>query len=228
MKKFLLLTVFFFLCNVFIKAQIEMPPDIQQWYDAHVIFMEKSIPNSEMLEKDYFVRLSTDLKKQYINLFWKMRSPGLEEEYNLRVDYITMNLLESDMARIYLLCGEPKVKKTQKLTDTTSTIINTLIIGTRDTQSKQVEIWGYELSPGMVLRYVFEQNAETGKWKVKGSYDDNQARDSYENSVKVRWALISDSWKTLWQPIMNEYYDQLKKAREAAALAAKKKKTSVL
>ena len=99
-----------------------LPKDQMTWYDVHSVWMEAPVPDyvdhKMRTEAKYFLSLPSDLKRQYIKVFWKLRGyleDDLRPGFYARLDvcnkffgsengnrgYLT------DRGRLFMLLGYP-------------------------------------------------------------------------------------------------------------------------
>jgi GWxTD domain-containing protein len=92
----------------------------KQWYDQHWVIMEYPVPKeisaNQETERSYFLHLTPDLQRKYIEYFWTIRDQidFTREEFVSRIDIANkwfrgegLDGYLTDRGKIMLLCGQP-------------------------------------------------------------------------------------------------------------------------
>jgi len=195
---------------------------IKDWYEMHSVLMETKIPcymnveywdengvafysEKQISERKYFLRLSPELQKKYISMFWKMRWEGLEEIFYERVDYANVAFgkegkigWRTDRGRVLLLCGPP-----QHVTAYTS--FDMSLPDTGDTSGDCLQIWTYLQGSHYVEYYFYWE--PPNQWRdYMGSRGLSMMsyRREYEDHCKEIFKPTENGWM-MWYGIMREY-----------------------
>lgn len=116
MKRLILVAIILLMACVELQLERKMPQDIRNWYEQHWIIMEYPVPKDlgGQLERLYFLRLSVDLQRKYIQNFWTLRDIVAKDEYALRMSVVMrwfrsegIDPWNTDVGRVLLLCGQP-------------------------------------------------------------------------------------------------------------------------
>lgn len=127
--------IFLFSSCTTYKLERQLSPKFKEWYELHSMLMETKIPwylnvvgyekdgtaicsTKVPVEKIYFLKLSDQLKRKYIKVFWDIRRPGVGEIFYARLSYINRVFdnegivgWKTDRGKIALLCGFPDVEQ---------------------------------------------------------------------------------------------------------------------
>jgi len=99
-----------------------LPKDQMAWYDVHSVWMQARVPDyvdhKMRTEAKYFLSLPSDLKQQYIKVFWKLRGyleDDLKQEFYGRLDMCKKFFgsesgnrgVFTDRGQLFMLLGYP-------------------------------------------------------------------------------------------------------------------------
>ncbi len=101
-----------------LRLEWRLDPQTQAWYRQHRQLMEGIVPDGVdeggRREWEYFLRLPSDLKERYRQLFWAMRPGKARAAYEDRLKIVSRLYREpalpgwlSDRGKVFLVCGPP-------------------------------------------------------------------------------------------------------------------------
>lgn len=205
------LFVVFCLCACMtISLEKKLPKEIRNWYDLHSVYMDTQVPKEidakKPTEKMYFLRMTDQQRRKYINLFWEIREIGAKEEFQLRYRIAQAVFKEgrqgwqTDRGWLMLLCGQPdyveyRDENGQPYMEGNEEWTN---LGEGE---RCFQIWRYWTPRGTdLIDFVFEWKI-TGTWELRPYYDGRLI--NFINYWKWRMAPVDEGWE-LWAKEMGK------------------------
>jgi len=178
------------------RLERNLPTDLKQWYDEHRVIMGGLLPNElcpagkRLVEREYWLRLSPDLQREYIKVFWKLRWNECEAEWKARIAWADKFFYvggrkgsKTDRGNVLIICGQPM--DSQEYPDTRSQ--STLNRDDENINGMSYLVWHY-MSRGTIVGVWFRYRF--GDWK--------QEPTSAINGSEV-YAMFQDAL-TWWHP----------------------------
>ena len=228
MRKHNLVTIVVFMLTTLLtdcttlRLERNLNPHIREWYELHAVLMESKIPwymnvigheddgtvicdHKTISEQLYFLRLSEELQRKYISVFWEMRIPGLDEVFYSRVEAANEIFddegkigWKTDRGRIFIIVGEPDYIY----------VYNRYRAGLpsdSDLTGGYIQQWSYYSRANMAVYYFcWKPPAQWERCVDRGTLSMASSCVRFEKECKAFFAPTEEGWM-LWDTILDEY-----------------------